>query len=124
MKTKHYKTHHCENYYLASTPITTINIGEFEKAFHNLSDSEIDQYTKDGMRFFAEEGYTEVRVSNAPIIKEDNQMVLFSYDEDFKSPIGLAICFDKKFYALQYSKGKHSESELYNIFINKDILYG
>lgn len=117
----YYKSQIGDNiYFLESTPIDTINTNEFVRAFNKFGVL-LDEYTLNGIREFCIEGFTEKRVSNAPVVNDADQMVFFAYDEDFNSPVGLAICFDKKFYSIPFSKGKRSESELYNIFESKMV---
>lgn len=127
MKKKSYSTSIVNDtkYYLMSVPIKTINIIEFVDAVYKISEEInrplLDEYTLYHFIEFCNEGYTESRVKNAPNVQDDDQMILFAYDDEFKSPVGMAISFNKKFYALGYSKGKKSESELHILFKNKNI---
>lgn len=105
---------------MVSVPLENFNLSSMMMAFYNLSgELSLDGYTLSGFKKFYEDGFTESRVSAAPKVPDSDSMVLFSNDEAFKSPIGLAICFDGKFYAMDYKYGKLSEPEMLNIFKNK-----
>lgn len=105
---------------MVSVPLKNFNLYSMMMSFYNLSgELSLDEYTLSGFKKFYEDGFTESRVSASHRIPDSDSMVLFSSDEAFMSPIGLAICFDGKFYAMDYKYGKLSEPELYSIFKNK-----
>lgn len=108
---------------MVSVPLENFNLKKMIKSFNVVSslygEMSSDEYTLSGFKKFYEEGFTESRVSAAPRVPDSDSMVLFSKDEAFKSPIGLAICFDGKFYAMDYKYGKLSEPEMLNIFKSK-----
>lgn len=121
METKYYSsTVEDTTYSLVSTPISSINLDVFVDAFYGLGcNILLDGYSIASFKKFHEEGYVESRVKNAPQIDEADQMIVFSYDADFNSPVGVAIIFDKKFYAISMSFTKRAESELLNIYKHK-----
>lgn len=108
---------------MVSVPLENFNLKKMMMSFNVVSslygEMSSDGYTLSGFKKFYEDGFTESRVSAAPRVPDSDSMVLFSNDEAFKSPIGLAICFDGKFYAMDYKYGKLSEPEMLNIFKNK-----
>lgn len=130
MKRKYYTGHDyadCEGTYqkisIVSVPLEDFTLSSMLKSFHDLSDNILlDDYTYNGLYNFYVWGFTEKRVNSAPVVSDSDSMILFAYTDSFKSPIGLAICFDGKFYAMDYSQGRRSVSELYNIFKYKKIM--
>lgn len=123
MKRTYYNSYlYDTEYFLVAVPLGDFNVYGFLGSLYNLNDNiVIDEYTFESIRKFVVEDFTETRVNNAPDLSTDepDQMVLFSYDEDFSRPVGLAISFNGKFYSLNYSQGKRAESELYKIYKNK-----
>lgn len=124
MKRTYYTGHNGEeNVIMVSVPLENFNLRKMIKSFNVVSslygEMSSDEYTLSGFKKFYEDGFTESRISSAPKVPDSDSMVLFSNDEAFKSPIGLAICFDGKFYAMDYKYGKLSEPELYSIFKSK-----
>lgn len=124
MKRTYYTGHNGdENVIMVSVPLENFNLGSMMKSFNVVSslygELSFDGYTLSGFKKFYEEGFTESRVCAAPRVPDSDSMVLFSNDEAFKSPIALAICFNGKFYAMDYKYGKLSEPEMLNIFKNK-----
>lgn len=121
MKRSYYTGHKGdEAVIMVSVPLENFNLNSMMMSFYNLSgELSLDGYTLSGFKKFYEDGFTESRVSAAPRVPDSDSMVLFSNDEAFKSPIALAICFNGKFYAMDYKYGKLSEPEMLNIFKNK-----
>lgn len=121
MKRTYYKGHKGdETIIMVSVPLKNFNLSSMMMTFYGLSgELSLDDYTMRGFKKFYEEGFTESRVSAAPTVTDSDSMMLFGYSSTFKSPIGLAICFDGKFYAMDYKYGKLSEPEMLNIFKNK-----
>lgn len=119
MKTVKYTT--SSQYHIASVQIDTLSIEEILSALNTITlRFKNDRYTIIKIVDFVLDGYTSKRVMEAFKVNDEDQLLLFAYDGEFKNCVGLALCFNKKFYSLSLSEGKRSESELYNIFKSKN----
>lgn len=112
--------------YISYCHIDSLHLGEMNDAYQAITNRKTPIDIHVHFKRFIEMGYTEERVSNAPVVLEPNKLILFSSDENFRKLLGVAVMFDEKFYVIRgnedmydlYSERVHKKSTAFGGFIN------